>query len=324
MGRRKETEKTVKPEKYEKQEESQRLKALCYLRAKFPEEEEEIFFTKYTGQTLGEIIHVWAVVQAMELEEICDKCEGCECHLPEAVKTRNSRPVISVSQSPRGFSYLDVRWASGLRCKYEALQGVRREMYEKSGLRGTKREMTFENYECKGGQTETRKVKVEAMRASESGMNLILAGKPGTGKTHLAVAIARRVMERGRQALFRLVSAMLDEIQSSIREGGDYDGLMRQFKTVPCLVLDDLGHENLTAARASYLHQIIDYRYVHKLQTIVTTNAKDVEELCVWDKEEYVMPMMSRILERGKWVTMRNTEDYRMKGSTENGKCTEE
>lgn len=89
-------------------------------------------------------------------------------------------------------------------------------------------------------------------------------------------------------------------------------------------MLDDLGHENMTAACASYLHQIIDYRYVHKLQTIVTTNAKDIEELCDWDKEEYVKPMVSRILERGKWVTMANTEDYRMKGSRESRKSAEE
>ena len=157
------------------------------------------------------------------------------------------------------------------------------------------------------------------MKASECGTNLILAGSPGTGKTHLAAAIAIKAMEEGKQALFRLVSAMLDEIQAAIRDNGDYDGLMSDFKTVPCLILDDLGHENMTAARASYLHQIIDYRYVHKLQTIVTTNAKSVSELCEWDKEEYVKPIVSRLLERGSWVTFSNAEDYRKKRGAESG-----
>lgn len=298
------------PEKYVKQNERQRLKALSYLRSKYPEAEERTFFTKYTGQMQEEVIQLFGVVQAAELEEICESCDGIKCMVPEDVKRRNSRPVVVVSESAKGYSYLEVRWVTGLKCKYEPYQGEKGQMYKKSGI---SMKMTFETYECETEQCERRKVKLEALRAAEAGTNLILAGQPGTGKTHLATAIALRVMEHGQQALFRLVSAMLDEIQRAIRDSGDYDGLMRRFKTVPCLVLDDLGHENLTAARASYLHQIMDYRYVHRLQTIITTNAKSIEELCDWDKEEYIKPIVSRVLERGKWVLMENTEDYRQK-----------
>ena len=43
------------------QEEQVREKALSYLRAKFPETEEQVFFTDYTGQTYGEVIQAWAV-----------------------------------------------------------------------------------------------------------------------------------------------------------------------------------------------------------------------------------------------------------------------
>ncbi len=309
-------------EEYEKQKRQKVVKALSYLKAKYPEAEEEVFFTDYTGRRLGEIVYVWAVAQAAEIEEMCGKCEGSKCLLPEELRKKNIRPVVMVSKSSRGYSYLDVRWSSGIACKYEPLSGAFGRMYKKSGLDVDSQKMTFQNYES---EPATNTAKMEAMGASETGRNLILAGKAGTGKTHLAVAIAIKAMKEGRQALFRLVSAMLDEIQSSIRDGGDYDGLMRQFKTVPCLVLDDLGHENMTAARGSYLHQIIDYRYVHKLQMIITTNAKSVSELCEWDKEEYVMPIVSRILERGKWVLIENGEDYRKKrGADSSGKYAEE
>ena len=51
----------------------------------------------------------------------------------------------------------------------------------------------------------------------------------------------------------------------------------------------------------------------------------NVEELCEWDKEEYVMPIVSRILERGKWVLIENVEDYRKKrGADSSGKYAEE
>ncbi|MBQ7544900.1 MAG: ATP-binding protein [Synergistaceae bacterium] len=302
---------TSVPDKFSEREASARTRALSYLKAKFPDTDEQAFFTDYTGQTFDDVISFWAVAQAAEIDEVCASCKDGACALSDALKARNSRPVISVATSPRGFKFLDVRWTCGFACKFQPLSGEFGRMFRKSGIKTSCLNMTFKNYKCTKATPETAHAKSEAMTALKEQTCLILAGKPGTGKTHLAVAIALRAMEQGRQAIFRLVSAMLDEIQAAITDKGDYDGLMRQFKTVPCLVLDDLGHENMTAARASYLHQIIDYRYGEGLQTIITTNAKDIAELCAWDKEEYIMPIVSRIMGRGAWVTITKAEDFR-------------
>ena len=293
------------------QERLMRSKALSYLHAKFPDADEHAFFTDYTGTVHDDVIQFWAVSQAAELDELCGKCNDGTCSIPEALKSRNSRPVISVSKSPRGFSYLDVGWTCGLNCKYQPLSGEFGRMFRKSGIMTSCLNMTFRNYQCSSSNPEARQAMSEALNASRNNTCLILAGKPGTGKTHLAAAIAIRAMEQGHQAIFRLVSAMLDEIQATIRDGGDYDGLMRMFKTVPCLVLDDLGHENMTPARASYLHQIIDYRYAVNFQTIVTTNARSPEELCRICGEEFISPVISRLMGHGSWVTIGNVKDYR-------------
>ena len=297
-------------ESFAKREEETRAKALSYLKAKIPAVDEQAFFTDYTGQVHDDVISFWAVAQAAEIEQICAACKDGTCSLPENLKARNSRPVINVSTSPKGYSYLDVRWTCGLGCRFEQSREFER-MFRKSGLKEFSRHMTFKNYEVGKTDAETRRAMSSAVNASKNRTCLILAGKPGTGKTHLAVAIALRAMEQGRQAIFRLVSAMLDEIQSAIRDNGDYDGLMRQFKTAPCLVLDDLGHENMTAARASYLHQIIDYRYCENLQTIVTTNARTPEELCAWSGEAFIAPIISRLMGRGTWVTIAKAQDRR-------------
>lgn len=296
-------------EDFKKHEASQKAKALSYLKAKFPDTDEQAFFTDYTGQMYEDVIQFWAVAQAAEIDAVCNSCKGT-CTLPDNLKA--SRPVISVSHSPRGYEYLDVRWTCGFSCKHQPLSGSFGEMFRKSGIKTSCLNMTFKSYERTQSASETNNAKLEAWDASKDNTCLILAGKQGTGKTHLAVAIALQAMKHGHQAIFRLVSAMLDEIQAAITDKGDYEGLMRQFKSVPCLVLDDLGHENMTVARASYLHQIIDHRYGENLQTIITTNAKDIKELCSWSKEEYIMPIVSRIMKHGKWVTIANAPDRRL------------
>ena len=87
-------------------------------------------------------------VQAAEIEEICGKCEGVKCGIPEELKAGKVRPVVRVSKSAKGYSYLDVRWTGGFVCKYEKLS---KQMYQKSGLSDRNESMTFEK--CHGGDS---------------------------------------------------------------------------------------------------------------------------------------------------------------------------
>ena len=298
---------------FEQEEVNRRAMVLSYLKAKFPDVDEKVFKTDYAGYVHEEIIDWPTVYKAAIAERACAGCKNSRCEIPKSLGVGNSRPIVKVSESPRGFKFLDVRWTCGLACKFYSLSGDFGRMFKKSGLKNSHINMTFKNYQCSKSTPEIRTAKLEAMNAAEEQSCLIIAGKPGTGKTHLAVAIAIRAMEQGRQTIFRLVSTMLDEIQNTIKNNGDYDGLMKQFMNVPCLVLDDLGHENMTNARASYLHQIIDYRYGENLQTIVTTNANDSEELSRLSNADFVIPIISRLEEHGSWITIRNAEDFRPK-----------
>jgi DNA replication protein DnaC len=76
-------------------------------------------------------------------------------------------------------------------------------------------------------------------------------------------------------------------------------------------VLDDLGKERTSEARLDYLYQIIDYRYRHGLQTVVTTNALDMEGLKNKWNSDSIEPIVSRLLENGAWVTIRSAKNYR-------------
>ena len=154
--------------------------------------------------------------------------------------------------------------------------------------------------------------KAKAILAAKNHSSLILAGKAGTGKTHLATAIAIDVMRGGKQAIFRSVPELLDEMREAARLRVDFFSIRQKFQEVPCLVLDDWGKEKTTQAGMDYLYQIIDYRYKHGLQTIVTTNAVNMGVLMNEWNADKIEPLVSRILENGEWVTIRNAKNHRL------------
>ncbi len=280
--------------------------ALAYLREKFPGTEESAFFTDYRGNVSKHVSEAGAVIRAAKIEATCSRCEG-KCTLPD----RNGKPVVNVEESPAGFKYLSVAWTCGMSCRYDPMSGSFGRMFRASGLIPSQLRQTFEAYEASCADMMT--ARTSAMLAAMNSTGLVLSGKRGTGKTHLAVAIAIYAMKHGHQAIFRLVNELLNEIRRAVAEKADYYGVIEKFKEAPCLVLDDLGKERTTDFGLDALYEIVDHRYRHELQTIITTNAKTIEELASWGNPEYTTPMVSRVMERGAWVTISNAPDYRVK-----------
>ena len=296
------------PEVYEqiaRNEAEETTTALDYLRAKFPGVPDEVF--------TGVNFRAHDIAEAAKIEAICAKCNGGKCQLPDRIRQRNSKPVVSIEENFRGEKSLSVRWTCELPCRFNPLTGDFGRMFRKSGLTKIQLQQTFKSFNVDTSSQDLLEAKTKAVQAASEGTCLIITGEAGTGKTHLAVAIALFAMKQGKQAIFRVVSEMLNEIWEAIATNGDFFGLMRTFKEAECLVLDDFGKENITNARISYLHEIVDYRYRHDLQTIVTTNAKSPEELSRWSNADFITPVISRLLERGDWLTIRNAENYRSK-----------
>lgn len=98
--------------------------------------------------------------------------------------------------------------------------------------------------------------------------------------THLAVAICRRWLQRGKPARYAFVPLLLEELRRGFREEGDrsYEARFDRFLNVPLLVMDDLGAEHRTPWVQEKLDTIIDYRLMNGLPLVVTTNTP-VDEL---------------------------------------------
>ena len=103
---------------------------------------------------------------------------------------------------------------------------------------------------------------------------LYIAGGFGTGKTHLAAAIANDLHDRGQEVLFITVPNFLDYLHRSFNPESRvrFDKRFDKIMIAPILILDDLRPASATDWAREKLFQIIDYRYVTRLPTVITSS----------------------------------------------------
>ncbi len=108
---------------------------------------------------------------------------------------------------------------------------------------------------------------------------LTLVGLTGTGKTHLAAAIARARVAQGDRVHFAVVPDLLDHLRRAYgpTEPASYDEVLDSLREADLLVLDDLGAHSTTAWAQEKLYQLFSYRYLQRKPTVITTNANPEE-----------------------------------------------
>jgi len=102
---------------------------------------------------------------------------------------------------------------------------------------------------------------------------LLIQGGYGSGKTHLAAAIANFAVSVGVPTLFITVPDMLDTLRFAYSDPEvTFEERFEEIRRAPLLVLDDFGTQNATAWAQEKLFQILNYRYINRLSLVVTTN----------------------------------------------------
>ena len=159
-------------------------------------------------------------------------------------------------------------------------QQVRERLYSLSRLDELKG-LTFDTFQPRGqkglGEMQANSLEMAFNQAHHfaSSLNgwLLLRGGYGTGKTHLAAAIANFAVDMGVPTLFLTVPDLLDMLRFSYdSEDTTFEERFNEIRTASLLVLDDFGTQNATGWAQEKLFQILNYRYINKLALVITTN----------------------------------------------------
>jgi DNA replication protein DnaC len=108
---------------------------------------------------------------------------------------------------------------------------------------------------------------------------MTLVGETGTGKTHLAAAIAGTRLDAGDKVYFAVVPDLLDHLRRTYNpnESASFDDVFDDLRAADLLVLDDLGAHSTTAWAQEKLYQLFSYRYLQAKPTVITMNLNPEE-----------------------------------------------
>lgn len=146
---------------------------------------------------------------------------------------------------------------------------VLRQRLAKSKLNTQK---SFEHYNLNFQPELDKKLlaEIRGCRFIEERKNIILIGKPGTGKTHLANAIGLEAAAKGHSVVFSHLHTLLEKLAQG-RIDNSHRRIIQQILAPDLLILDEIGFRTLNPQALDDFFEIIRHRYELK-STIFTSN----------------------------------------------------
>lgn len=147
-------------------------------------------------------------------------------------------------------------------------------------------------------------------RFLEKKANLLLIGQPGTGKTHLSVAIALAALGRGKTVLFTSVWDMINTLQQS-RADYSYQKKIQSFLKPDLLILDELGYRSMAEQTVEDFFEIVSKRY-EKGSIIITSNRPMHQWDSVFIDKTLTTAVVDRLMHHCSVIEIKG-ESYRVK-----------
>jgi DNA replication protein DnaC len=144
--------------------------------------------------------------------------------------------------------------------------------------------------------------------------NVVFLGPPGTGKTHLSIALGVQAARRGYRVAFATAHEWVNRLGAAKR-AGRLDDELERLRRVPLVICDEVGYIPFDPEAASLFFSLISSRY-ERASMIVSSNKSFSAWAEIFGDPVAVAAMADRLVHHAEVIVLRG-DSYRLKGKGE-------
>ncbi len=148
----------------------------------------------------------------------------------------------------------------------------------------------------------------------EEGRNIILAGNPGTGKTHLSIGLGINACNEGYKVFFTTAASLINELKETRSDKKLYT-FEKRFEKYDLIIIDELGYISFDKEGSELLFTFLSLRAERK-STIITTNLSFDRWNEIFNDAVLTAALIDRMTHKSYVINM-NGDSYRIKETKE-------